>query len=579
MTAMRKIINEPSAFVDEVLQGIFLAHPTAYRDASGDRRAVVDAAAPRPGIVGIVTGGGSGHLPLFLGYVGPGLATAVAVGNVFSSPSPEQILRATQAVDGGAGVLYLYGNYGGDVYNFDLAGDMARAQGIDVVSVRGTDDLLSAPADATATRRGVAGLVFAYKVAGAAAARGDDLATVAALAQRCVDRTRTIGVGLAPTILPAAGHPTFVIDEGDMEFGVGIHGEVGFATLPLETADEIAARFVQHLAIEVDLGPAARLAVLVNGLGATPPEELYVLFGAVHRLVAGTGAAVRYVYVGEYATSLEMAGASVSLLALDDEFEELLEAPASSPFYRAGSVVTAPADVSTTPRADAARIVPTRGFESLVRRAVRNVVDELPGHSDELRELDAALGDGDLGITVTAGCAAVAARLDELPATAAGSAVLREVGMAFASANPSTFAALVGGGLIAASAELDDDRQPTTVDAVVVGRAVARSVAEKGGAAIGDKTLLDVLLPVLDALEADPQDLGAARATAWAQVDRIAVLTSRRGRAAWHQSRSVGLRDPGSVAVARILDALLPNVSPAPSAGDAEPRDQKGAAT
>ena len=225
--ALKKIINNPDDFVDELTESLLLAHPDRLRAASPNRRALVRADAPVPGKVGIVTGGGSGHLPLFLGYVGQGLATGVAIGNVFSSPSAEQIAAATRASHGGKGVLYLYGNYGGDIYNFDLAADIVAAEGIRTATVLGTDDIMSAPKGKEATRRGVAGLFFAYKTAGAAAERGDDLDRVRAIAQRTVDATRTMGVGLSPTILPAAGEPTFTLADGEMEIGIGIHGEPG----------------------------------------------------------------------------------------------------------------------------------------------------------------------------------------------------------------------------------------------------------------------------------------------------------------------------------------------------------------
>lgn len=263
---MRKIINRPDDFVDEVLEGVLLAHPHSYRAVSQDRRAIVDAESPRRGKVGIVTGGGSGHLPLFLGYVGPGLASGVAVGGVFSSPSAEQILSATRGVNGGAGVLYLYGNYGGDIYNFDLAAVLAEAEGIQSATVRGNDDMLSAPEESIDTRRGVAGLVFAYKIAGAAAARGDDLEQVSRLAAKAVQQTRTVGVGLAPTILPAAGVPTFELDDGEMEVGVGIHGESGVERTALASANEIGTLFFDHLKTEIGFGPRGRVALLVNGL-------------------------------------------------------------------------------------------------------------------------------------------------------------------------------------------------------------------------------------------------------------------------------------------------------------------------
>jgi D-erythrulose 4-kinase len=270
---MRKIINAPGDFVDEVVEGMLAAHPE-LRAASADLRAVVRADAPRPGKVGLVTGGGSGHLPVFAGYVGRGLLDGVAIGNVFSSPSAAQVYAATRAVSGGAGVLYLYGNYGGDIYNFDLAGDMARAAGIPTATVLAADDVASAGPDRKSARRGVAGMVFTFKIAGAAAERGDDLEAVAAIARRVGARTATMGVGLSPTILPAAGQPTFTLDEGEMEVGIGIHGEPGVHRGPLESADAIADRMLDQVAGDLGLTAGDRVAVLVNGLGATPLEEL-----------------------------------------------------------------------------------------------------------------------------------------------------------------------------------------------------------------------------------------------------------------------------------------------------------------
>ena len=330
---MKKIINDPEAFVDEVLDGLLLAHGDRLRAASDDRRALVRADAPAQGRVGIVTGGGSGHLPTFLGYVGEGLCSGVAVGNVFSSPSSEQVLAATTASDGGAGVLYLYGNYGGDVLNFDLAADLAELEGIETRTVLVTDDVASQPRERAADRRGVAGLFLAYKCAGAAAERGDDLAAVAAAAKAAVDATRTMGIGLSPTILPAAGRPTFELDEGEMEIGIGIHGEPGVHRGPLEPADAITDRLLEPIVEDLGLAAGDRVAVLVNGLGATPLEELYVVYRRVHQRLTGLGVDVERRFVGEYATSLEMAGASISVMRLDDALAELLAAPARSPFF------------------------------------------------------------------------------------------------------------------------------------------------------------------------------------------------------------------------------------------------------
>lgn len=330
---MKKLINDPEQFVDEMLEGLLLAHPNMLRPASADSRALTRADAPLAGKVGIVTGGGSGHLPVFLGYVGSGLCTGVAIGNVFSSPSPQCILDATKAASGGAGILYLYGNYGGDVLNFDLAADLAEAEDIETRTVLVTDDVASAPPDRAADRRGIAGLFFAYKCAGAAAERGDSLDQVAATAAAAVASTRSMGVGLSPAILPAAGKPTFELAEGDMEIGVGIHGEPGVHRGALESADSVTDRLLDAISEDLELMSGDRVAILLNGLGATPREELYIMYRRAARRLHGDGIAIHRSYIGEYATSLEMAGASISIIRLNDELAELLDAPALSPFF------------------------------------------------------------------------------------------------------------------------------------------------------------------------------------------------------------------------------------------------------
>jgi dihydroxyacetone kinase-like protein len=331
---MKKLINDPDDFVDEMVDGVLLAHPGQLRAAGADRRSIVRADAPTAGRVGIVTGGGSGHLPVFLGYVGSGLCSGVAIGNVFSSPSPEQVLDATKASDGGAGVLYLYGNYGGDIFNFDLAADLAELEDIETQTVLVADDVASAPRNKADTRRGVAGMVFAFKCAGAAAEQGASLDEVARVARAVVGATRSMGVGLSPTILPTAGKPTFELAEGEMEIGIGIHGEPGVRRGPLETADAVTEHIVAALVDDLDLAAGDRVALMVNGMGATPLEELYLLFRRTHQLLAAAGIAIERPYVGEFATSLEMAGASITVMRLDDELQALLDAPAASPFFR-----------------------------------------------------------------------------------------------------------------------------------------------------------------------------------------------------------------------------------------------------
>ena len=563
--ALKKIINRPEDFVDEVTESLLMAHPDRLRAATDDRRALVRADAPVQGRVGIVTGGGSGHLPLFLGYVGQGLATGVAVGNVFSSPSAEQIAAATRASHGGAGVLYLYGNYGGDVYNFDLAGDVVAAEGVETATVLGTDDVLSAPRGKEATRRGVAGLFFAYKTAGAAAERGEDLGKVRSVAQRTVDVTRTMGVGLSPTILPAAGEPTFTLDEGEMEVGIGIHGEPGSHRGPLETADQITDRFLTEILGELEPAAGDRVAVLVNGLGSTPLEELYLIYRRVHQVLGERGVVIHRRYVGEFATSLEMAGASVSVLLLDDELAELIDDPAASPFFGQGNtpaprVRTEEAGASGaetgTGSAPAAR---RTGTASALRGTLIAAMERLPSHAEELRLLDSRLGDGDLGITVSSGASAVREALLALPEDAHHADVLRAAATTFAAANPSTFAALTGAGLLAAAAESEELPSVSVADAARLTAAVARRVRERGGAEPGDKTFVDGLLLVEEALTGARDPRVAARDAASAAgraVEETSALTSAKGRAAWVGERGAGERDPGSVALLRFLEEL-----------------------
>ena len=329
---MKKILNKPEDFVPEVLDGLFKAHPDVYSYAK-DIHAVVRTDAPVAGKVGLATGGGSGHLPVFLGYVGQGMLDGCAVGDVFNSPSSEQMLEVTKRIDGGKGVLYIYGNYGGDVMNFDMAAEMADLEDIPTRTVLVKDDVASAPPEEAERRRGVAGMVFAFKIAGAKADEGASLDEVAEATEKALANLRTMGVALSPCIVPRVGKPSFTLGEDEMEIGMGIHGEPGMKRETLQSADEITERMTT--AILDDLKPEAgdRVAVMVNGLGATPPEELYIMYRKVHDLLQERDISVHRAYVGEYATSMEMAGASLTIFRLDDELARLLDAPARTPFF------------------------------------------------------------------------------------------------------------------------------------------------------------------------------------------------------------------------------------------------------
>ena len=329
---MKKIINNPADFVPEMLDGLVKAHPDQLSYAE-DVHSIVRADAPVEGKVALATGGGSGHLPVFLGYVGKGMLDGCAVGDVFSSPGAEQMLWVTQRIHGGKGVVYIYGNYGGDVMNFDMAAEMADMEDIQVRTVLVKDDVASAPPAEANRRRGVAGMVFAFKVAGAKADMGGSLDEVVAVTEKALANIRTMGVALSPCTVPMAGKPTFTIGDDEMEIGMGIHGEPGMKREKLQTADEISERMTKAILDDLQPQSGDRLAVMVNGLGATPPEELYVMYRKIHQLLTGQGLEIYRAYVDEYATSMEMAGASLTLFRLDDELSELLDYPAHTPFF------------------------------------------------------------------------------------------------------------------------------------------------------------------------------------------------------------------------------------------------------
>ncbi len=331
---MKKIINNPVNFADEVVEGIIAAYGDRLKLLDGDRRVILSNTPVRDGKVGIVTGGGSGHLPVFLGYVGKGMLDGCAVGNVFASPSAQKMADAIKACDRGSGVLCLYGNYGGDNMNFDMACETVELEDdIQTRTVRVKDDVASAPLESAARRRGVAGMVYAFKIAGAAADQGRSLHEVADAAQKALDNIRTMGIALSPCIVPEVGKPTFAIGENEMEIGMGIHGEPGIEVRPMMTADEVTDVILDKLLADMPLQSGSTVSVMVNGLGATPKEELLIVYRRIHQTLVTKGVRMVMPHIGEFATSMEMAGLSVTIFKLDDELEALLRAPASTPFF------------------------------------------------------------------------------------------------------------------------------------------------------------------------------------------------------------------------------------------------------
>lgn len=329
---MKKLMNKPTDFVDEMLEGLVAANGTLA--LSGETSRVVHRAKPiRSGKVGVVSGGGSGHLPLFTGYVGEGLLDSCSIGNVFEGPTVGSCMEAIRIANGGQGVLRLYGNYGGDRMNFDMAGEMLEDEGIRTTTVLGNDDIASAGPEERAKRRGVAGIIFAYKTAGALAETGADLDAVTQVAQKTVDRTRTIGVALSPCQVPGSDKPSFTLGADEIEMGMGIHGEPGIWRDTLREADAIADEMVERLLAEKPEGADQKVSILVNSLGATPLEELFILYRRARTKLEEAGLQIVLPLVGHYATSMEMAGASISLCFVDEEIESLLAAPAHCPFW------------------------------------------------------------------------------------------------------------------------------------------------------------------------------------------------------------------------------------------------------
>ena len=325
---MQRILNNPDDVVDEMLKGFVKIHSDIV--SATDNPRVIKRKDITPGKVGVVTGGGSGHKPAFIGYIGENLCDAVAVGEIFSSPTAAAFLDAFRAANQGNGVACLYGNYSGDNMNVKMAIKMAEKEGIQVKTVVANDDVPSAPKDQLNKRRGVAGEVLMWKVGGAKAALGGSLDEVIASAQKAIDNTRSVGIGLTPCTLPAVGHPNFEIKSGTMEVGIGHHGEPGIEVCPLETAAQMAQRMVDVVLPDYPFEAGDEVVVLVSGLGATPVMELYILYDEIDRLITAKGIKVYRGYAGNYFTSLEMMGATLTVMKLDEELKKLVDLPCYS---------------------------------------------------------------------------------------------------------------------------------------------------------------------------------------------------------------------------------------------------------
>ena len=576
--AMQRFINDPDDIVDETVAGFVKAHRNLVRKDPENPRVVVSRFAPQEGKVGIVTGGGSGHEPAFVGYVGQNMVDAVAIGELFSSPTAKSFADAIRAADGGAGVAVLYGNYAGDNMNVRMASEMVEPEGIELATVVANDDVCSAPPHEREKRRGVAGEIFMWKVGGAKAALGGSLAEVQAAAQKAIDSCRSVGVGLGPCTLPALGHPNFQIKPGTMEVGIGHHGEPGARVEQLKTADEVADDMLKIVLEDHDLLEGTEVAVLVSGLGATPVNELYVLYDRIEVGLEKAGLQVHRVFVGNYFTSLEMVGATLTVMALDDELKTLLDISCASPGMTLSGNVTAPVGkisvrrhhgkaservALSVPRASA-----PVGPEILDLTTASGIVEELAAvvvaNKEHLSNIDGLIGDGDHGINMAKGFSRAAEQI-----------VGQNVSLATAFDKLSdVLMSEIGGSMgplygfvfrnMALSIEGQDFIDVEGISAML--NAGLQGASATGGAKIGDKTLVDCFVPAVLAFDGTKDQglvpaLSAMGKAAETGRDSTIDLVAKLGRAARLGERSRGVPDAGATSCCLILNELAAAIS------------------
>ncbi|MWV48501.1 DAK2 domain-containing protein [Rathayibacter sp. VKM Ac-2803] len=569
---MTRLWNEPADFADDMVDGFVRANGRWVRKVVGGVSRSTRSEEPE---VAVVIGGGSGHYPAFAGLVGPGLAHGAAMGNLFASPSAHQVESVVRASEQGRGVLLSYGNYAGDVLHFTAAQDVVRAEGIDCRTVTVTDDIFSAPPAEAHKRRGIAGDLTVFKVAGAAAAAGYDIDGVERVAVAANDRTRSLGVAFTGCTLPGAEEPLFTVPEGRMAVGLGIHGEPGIDEVDIPSAAELGELFVTHLLADAEIPEGvsidgARVVPVLNGLGSVKSEELFVVYSTIADLLEARGVTLVDPQVGEFCTSFDMAGVSLTLFWVDDELETLWTAPSDTPAYRTGSVdggalvaVAASSDEvaeeelpESTEESRAAAVVLASALD-----AVRAVID---ANADELGRLDSIAGDGDHGIGMKRGARAAAEEAASVLERGAGAqSLLARAGDAWSDRAGGTSGALWGVILNTLGGALGDDRAVTAQDVSAGATAASDAVREYGKATIGDKTMVDALAPFVNTL-AERVSAGEALASAWttaagsarAAADATSDLMPGLGRARSHGEKSLGTPDPGAISFALIVETI-----------------------
>jgi D-erythrulose 4-kinase len=569
---MTRLFNDPATFTEDMLDGFLDANA---RYVVGVEGGVVRAATTPPGKVAVVVGGGSGHYPAFCGVVGPGFADGAVVGNIFTSPSAREAASVGRAAHGDSGVLLITGNYAGDVMNFGLATTHLCSEGIDARFLVVTDDIASAtPVDIT-KRRGIAGDFTVFRCASAKAEEGANLDEVTRVAIKANEATRTLGVAFDGCTLPGADRPLFTVLPGTMDLGLGIHGEPGVSSHAMPTATELAGLLVDGVLAEEPPGAPSRVAVILNGLGRTKYEELFVVWKTVATRLAAAGLTVVEPEVGELVTSLDMSGCSLTVTWLDDELERLWTAPADTPAYRKGGIDTGTVDLrdrghqfgsdnAVKPVSFDEADEPSRLCGARIARAIDAIAAHMAEAEADLGRIDAVAGDGDHGRGMVRGTTAASAAAAAASHSGAGTAsVLIAAGEAWAAKAGGTSGVLWGAALSAAGHRLGDHGIPTDDDVAAALRAGHDALAELGGAHRGDKTMLDALGPFVEEVES-----GVARGTDWrnawlASVDvasksaaETAELRPKIGRARPLAERSVGTPDAGAISLAMCISTV-----------------------
>ncbi len=565
---MTHLLNDPINFPAELVDGFVKANAKYVKKVYGG---VVRATKSKPGKVAIITGGGTGHYPGFMGWVGPGLVDGAVTGNIFASPSASQVRSVAKAADHGGGILLAFLNYAGDVLHFGMAEELLKADGFNVKRSVVTDDVASAPSNETHKRRGIAGGLAVLKVASAAAESGLSLDEVLKVLNKTNERTRTFGVAFSGCTLPGSANPLFEVPKGKMAVGLGVHGEPGIYELDLGTADDVAKLLVDKLLEDVPQNPGKKVIALLNGLGSAKYEELFVTFGCVANRLKNSGIQMIDGEVGEFMTSLDMGGLSLTLVWVDEEIEKYWFVPCDSPAFRKTKMVDEPLDSSVVFNTEPEALkVNKKGNDSsrqaaaLIAQALDQIKDIISENESMLGDLDAVAGDGDHGAGMTRGSKAAAEAAHWLVKEGAGAqTTLAGAGARWSENAGGASGALWGAALIAAGNALGDDKDLDLKSYANAVNSFVKSIQQLGGANIGDKTMIDAQVPFAEVFESsisqglsfiDSWNRAAIASTSAAK--ETANLTPKMGRARVLAEKSLGHPDPGATSFSLIVSSI-----------------------